>query len=396
MKKTNRRNFIRTSVAGAAGAVAITPSLQALVPGGDSQKIITRKLGKTGLEVPVISFGVMRADNPALCKAAHDRGIRLFDTANGYQNGNNEAMLGKLFTGIPRESFILETKVKCAGVGRDGKPSSETTAEDFLSKFKTSLSRLNMDYVDILFIHDISNPEMLEYKPILAAVDRLKKEKKARFIGFSTHNNMANVIEAASGDPRWDVILTAYNFKQNNIDEMNAAIRKAAQAGIGIVAMKTLAGGFLDKEKTKPVNATAAMKWALSNTDVTTAIPGMTTFDHLEENVKGMSDLTITDQEKKDLIASVSSQGMYCSGCNSCSGQCPSQLPVPELMRAYMYAYGYSNPKMAYSLLGELGTGSFPCINCEKCTVECRSNFSVREKITDVSRLVNIPSDFIV
>ena len=64
-------------------------------------------------------------------------------------------------------------------------------------------------------------------------------------------------------------------------------------------------------------------------------------------------------------------------------------------MRAYMYAYGYSNLTMAYSLLGELGTGSAPCINCDKCKISCTKNFNLKEKISDVSRLVNIPPDFI-
>jgi predicted aldo/keto reductase-like oxidoreductase len=178
---------------------------------------------------------------------------------------------------------------------------------------------------------------------------------------------------------------------------MNAALRKANQAGIGIVAMKTMAGGgYLDKEKTKPINAAAALKWALSNNDVHTAIPGMTTFDHLETNLKVLADLNMSDQEKKDILIASSDQGMFCTGCNNCIKTCPVNLPVPDLMRAYMYAYGYSNLKMAYNLLGELGTGSSPCINCETCPIECTKNFNIREKITDVSRLVNVPSDFIV
>ena len=84
------------------------------------------------MKVPVISFGVMRADNPNLCKAAYEKGIKLFDTANGYQNGNNEIMLGNLFKDYPRNSFYLATKVKPAGIDREGKPSDQTTAEDFL------------------------------------------------------------------------------------------------------------------------------------------------------------------------------------------------------------------------------------------------------------------------
>jgi predicted aldo/keto reductase-like oxidoreductase len=397
MNKVDRRRFIRTSMAGAAGVMAFSPKLYAEVEKEQERTIITRTLGKTGLKVPIISFGVMRADNPALCKAAFDNGITLFDTAHVYQNGNNETMLGNMFRDIPRKSFILETKVKPAGVGRDGKPTDQTTADDFLQKFNLSLTRLKMDYVDILYIHDISNPELLEYKPIVSAVEKLKKQGKIKFMGFSTHNNMAGVISAAADMPVWDVILTSYNFKIENIPEMNASLRKANQAGIGIVAMKTMAGGgFLDKEKTKPINASAALKWALSNNDVHTAIPGMTTFDHLDTNLKVLADLNMSDEEKKDILIASADQGMFCTGCNNCLKSCPSKLPVPDLMRAYMYAYGYSNLQMAYNLLGELGTGSSPCINCESCSIDCTKRFNIREKITDVSRLVNVPSDFIV
>lgn len=397
MKNINRRGFIRTGVAGAAGVVALSPSLISAAPSGQNQNIITRELGRTGMKVPVISFGVMRADNPNLCKAAYEKGIKLFDTANGYQNGNNETMLGNLFKTYPRDSFYLATKVKPAGVDREGKPSKDTTAEDFLNKFNTSLSRLQMEYVDILYIHDIRNPEMFEYKPIINAVKQLKKEKKVKFIGFSTHANEPVVISAAADLKTFDVILTSYNFKQAYVNELNAAIKKANQAGIGIVAMKTMAGGgFLDKEKTKKINPSAALKWALSNPDITTCIPGMTEFDHLDMDVKLLTDLTISDSEKQDLIAAVRETGLYCTQCTNCLSQCSRNLPVNDLMRAYMYAYGYSNPKMAHSLLAELGTSINPCNDCSSCSVSCTKRFDVKGKITDISRLVNVPEDFLV
>jgi len=397
MKPINRRGFLRTGITGAAGIVALSPSLVSGASSEQQENIIYRTLGKTGMKVPVISFGVMRSDNPNLCKAAYDKGIKLFDTANGYQNGNNETMLGNLLKDYPRNSFYLATKVKPIGVDRDGKPSDQTTAEDFLDKFNTSLSRLKMDYVDILYVHDIRNPEMFEYKPIIDTVKKLKKDGKAKFIGFSTHANEAVVIDAAAGKNIFDVILTSYNFKQTYVNELNSAIKKANQAGIGIVAMKTLAGGgFLDKEKTRPINSTAALKWVLSNPDVTTTIPGMTDFDQLDLNVKILADITITESEKKDLLIAAAETGLYCTGCTRCLQACPKKLPVPDLMRAYMYAYGYSNPGMAYSLLGELGTNDNPCKDCNTCQVNCTKNFNIREKIADISRLVNVPSDFLV
>jgi predicted aldo/keto reductase-like oxidoreductase len=395
MKRTDRRVFLRTGFAGAAGLV-LSPKLASAARPVQKKDIIYRTLGKTGLKVPVISFGVMRSDNPGLCKAAYENGITLFDTANGYQNGNNETMLGNLFKDYPRDSFILATKVKPVGTDREGKPSGQTSPEDFLSKFNESLSRLKMDYVDILYVHDISSIEMLEYKPIINAANKLKKEGKTRFIGFSTHRNEPLVISAAASLNTWDVILTSYNFRHASLPGLNDAIKKAAGAGIGIVAMKTMAGGgFLDKEKTRPINASAALKWALSNPDVSTSIPGMTAFDQLELNLKVLADLSMTDHEKNDLLAAANDPGLYCTGCNNCVTSCPMNLPVPDLMRAYMYAYGYSNPAMAQSLLRELETLMDPCKNCDSCTVKCSRNFTVREKITDVTRLVNVPVEFL-
>ena len=397
MKNINRRGFLRTGIAGAAGIVALSPSLAKAATSDQQKEILFRTLGKTGMKIPVISFGVMRADNPNLCKAAYENGIKLFDTANGYQNGNNEIMLGNLLKDYPRNSFYLATKVKPIGVDRDGKPSDQTTADDFLLKFNTSLSRLKMDYVDILYIHDIRNPELLEYKPIINAVRNLKKEGRIKYMGFSTHANEPVVINAAASMDIWDVILTSYNFKQTYLTELNSAIKKANLAGIGIVAMKTMAGGgFLDKEKTKPINSSAALKWVLSNPDVTTTIPGMTDFDQLDLNVKLLSDISITDQEKKDLLIARAEKGLYCTGCTKCLGNCTMNLPVPDLMRAYMYAYGYSNPAMAHTLLSELGTNDNPCKECSSCKVECTKNFDIREKIADISRLVNVPADFLV
>ena len=394
MRELNRRNFLKTGIAGA-GVLAISPNLIKRGAAFAPDDVICRTLGRTGLKIPVISFGVMRSDNPGLCKASWDKGIRLFDTANGYQGGNNEIMLGKFFKDYKRDSFIVATKVK-PQTDRDGKPTDQAAAEKFLELFNTSLGRLQMDHVDILYIHDVSNPELLEFKPLVNAVKKLKKEGKIRFMGFSTHRNEPAVINAAADARIWDVILTQYNYRLAYVNELNAAIKKAAGAGIGIVAMKTLAGGgFLDREKTKPMNTTAALKWVLSNPDVTTTIPGMTTFDQLELNAGILSDISLSDKEKGDLVADNAVPGLLCSGCGQCLASCRKKLPVPDLMRAYMYAYGYAMPSMAKDLLADIGTGENPCSDCTSCSVNCSRKFNVAGKIKDVSRLVNVPSDFL-
>jgi predicted aldo/keto reductase-like oxidoreductase len=396
IRNTDRRGFLRRGIAGAAGIMAFSPSIIATASADQGNDTIYRTLGRTGLKIPVISFGVMRADSPGLCKAAYEKGIKLFDTAHGYQNGNNETMLGSVLKEYPRDSFLLATKIKPMGLDKEGKPTKQTTTEDFLEKFSISLARLQMDHVDILYVHSVDNPEVLTSKPVLEALKKLRHEGKFRFAGFSTHRNEAAVINAAAEWGNWDVILTSYNFMQTYVVELQNAIRKASGAGIGIVAMKTLAGGgFFDKEKTRPINTSAALKWALSNQNITTAIPGMTDFDQLDLNVKMLSDITLTDREKNDLIVPAAETGLYCNGCSKCIDRCHRSLPIPDLMRAYMYAYGYSSPSMAHSLLGETGISENPCKDCNTCSVECVKNFRVREKITDISRLVNVPVEFL-
>jgi predicted aldo/keto reductase-like oxidoreductase len=390
-----RRTFLRSGLAGAAG-LAVLDKTALAAQTADSNKIIYRTLGKTGLKVPVVSFGVMRSDNSALVKTAYEAGVKLFDTAHGYMNGRNEEMLGNLFTSIPRDSFIIATKVGPAGVDRqNGMPTRDTTAEDFLSKFEISLTRLRMSYVDILYMHGIDSINVLRHKEIVDAMLDLKKKGKVRFIGVSTHKNEPVIMKAMAEDGIWDVVLTAYNFKQTYRDEMDSALQVATDAGIGIVAMKTLAGGFLDKEKTKPVNAQAALKWALANPNVHTTIPGITAFEHLTSDLQVMTDITLTSVEKEELMAAESSMGLYCNACSTCMPGCRKNLPIPEIMRAYMYAYGYGNLSMASELLAQMAVEADPCTGCDVCTAQCVKGFDVRNKISDIARLKNVPYDLI-
>jgi predicted aldo/keto reductase-like oxidoreductase len=196
-------------------------------------------------------------------------------------------------------------------------------------------------------------------------------------------------------DGIWDVVLTSYNFAQTYRDEMNDALQTAAAAGIGIVAMKTMAGGFHDKERTKPVNTQAALKWALTNPNIHTTIPGITAFEHLTSDLEVMTDITLSQAEKDELLAAETSQGLYCNACSNCVSGCSNGLPIPEIMRAYMYAYGYGSLPMASELLSQTAVESDPCTGCDVCTAECVKGFNLRNKITDIARLKNVPRDFI-
>ncbi len=401
LDELNRRNFLRTSVLGSASALLASTSFasSSFVADHSEEKdkpIIKRRLGKTGIDLPIVSFGVMRADSPALVHAAIKEGIMLFDTAHGYQGGKNEEMLGEVLKDYPRDSFILATKVPPEDKSKlIGSPDKSSMTKAFIEKVDISLKRLKMEYVDILYVHGLSSREAVLYPVILEAAMTAKKLGKAKHIGVSTHKNESEVIQAAIDSGVYEVVLTSINFMQDHYTELKETIAKAAKAGIGIVAMKTMAGGFYDKERKQPVNCKAALKFVLQDENITTAIPGNTNFDQLAMNASVNRDLKITAQEEADILVGKSQGSLYCQGCEHCVPNCPRRLPIPEIMRAYMYTYGYRDSHQAQKLLTSLNIPNNPCEGCMQCSAKCAKNFAISKRIKDVMRLTAVPEEFI-
>jgi predicted aldo/keto reductase-like oxidoreductase len=356
-----------------------------------------RRLGRTGLEVPTVSMGVMNADNPNLVRAALDGGMVLLDTAHGYQDGRNEEMLGTVLPGRKRDSFILCTKVFVSTLDRKtGKFPPETRAEEIEERLDISLKRLGLDYVDVLYLHCQSLRESVLFEPLLRALEKVKTAGKTRFVGVSTHKNEPEVLRAAVEANLYDVVLTSYNFRQDHHLEVQKAIGEAARAGLGIVAMKTQAGVYWDQDKKTPINMKAALKWSLRDPNVHTAIPGFVTFDQLEDDLQVMRKPAFTAEDEKSLVEPAAVAGLYCQGCESCLGQCPEGLPIPELMRSYMYGHAYRNRAEAQSLLLALDLPATPCDDCDSCPVVCAKRFDVRSRIRDISRLRQVPREFLI
>lgn len=393
-----RRNFLKSAIISASGTIAGASAIASpgKISGPKNPKIITRKLGNTGIEVPVVSMGVMRADNPNLVRAALKAGIKFFDTAHGYQGGNNEVMLGEVFKEYPRDSFVIGTKIRPDHYDRTtGTYGPGLTKESIIEKFGISLERLQMDYVDILYLHGVRSEKPILNETITEAFTEIKKQGKARHLGISTHSNEPDVIQAIIDSDIYEVVLTAINFKQDHIDRLKEKIALAAEKGIGIVGMKTMAGAFMDREKTMPINCKAALKWVLQDTNIHTTIPGITTIEQLTENISVMENLNLTEEEKNHLEQARLTAGLYCDGCMECIAKCKKKLPVNDIMRAFMYTYGYNQFDKAYTLLNEIDIPENPCNDCSNCPVMCRKGFNVHDRIADVTRLRKVPRDFI-
>lgn len=397
--RINRRGFLKSTLIGTSGTIIGASSLNAAGKGVsyDDKKIITRKLGNTGIELPIVSMGAMRSGNPGLIKAAKMAGIIHFDTAHRYQNGKNEVMLGKILKEFPRDSYVIATKIRPADYDRKtGTIGPGATKEKLMEKINTSLERLQTDYVDILYFHGVGSRKAALHELMLDVFTTIKKQGKAKHIGLATHSNEPEVIQTAIDTDLYEVVLAAFNFKQSHAEEIKKMIALAYEKGVGIIGMKTMAGAFRDKDRTDPINCKAALKWVLQNPGVTTVIPGMVNIEQLAENMSVIEDLKLTEEEEKHLEEVKLSAGLYCDGCGECLTACKMNLPVNDIMRAYMYTYGYKQIEKAYSLLADYDIPENPCSGCTECPVICSKGFNVHKKITDVARLRRIPGDFIV
>ena len=87
--------------------------------------------------------------------------------------------------------------------------------------------------------------------------------------------------------------------------------------------------------------------------------------------------------------------GLYCQGCGGCVGQCAQGLPIPDLMRAHMYLYGYRNLVAAQDLVLSLALPRDICGECVACPVACANRWNLRDRVRDIVRLRDVPTSFV-
>ncbi|HMC62671.1 MAG TPA: aldo/keto reductase [Candidatus Solibacter sp.] len=174
----SRRKFLAAGLALPAAASATRSSEQQEpraparpLPSGPAFRY--RTLGKTGLKVTTVGFGCMITADGSVVERAADIGITYFDTARGYQSGNNERMVGAALKN-KRKDIVLSTKT-----------AAKTKAEA-LAHIDTSLKELGTDYVDIWYLHARTTPGDIT-DDLIEAQQIAKKAGKIRFAGVSTH-----------------------------------------------------------------------------------------------------------------------------------------------------------------------------------------------------------------
>lgn len=330
-----------------------------------------RVLGRTGWEITVISFGAIKLPRASKGEAtevlnrALDLGINFIDTADCY--GDSEEKIGNALKNR-RHEFYLATKVD----QRDGKGARQT--------LERSLKRLQCDTIDLIQLHDCRDHDYDKAMAPGGAVEELKKaqaEGKVREIGITCHSSI-NTMRRAIESGEFATIMVSYNL----LDSEHVGpevIPSAYEHGMGVIAMKPLAGGRLadmreltDLKEGETSLAQSALQFVLSNDMVTCAIPGMTKVSELEQNIKvGQKVKKLSPQEIRNLVEKVGDVGKdFCRNCGYCM-PCPNGINIPDIFRFEGYYIRYGMKEWAKEQYSALDVKVEECAECEQCIEKC-------------------------
>jgi aryl-alcohol dehydrogenase-like predicted oxidoreductase len=268
-----------------------------------------------------MSLGDDPGETVRLLHSAIAHGINFFDTADLYQKGLNEEMVGKALKPY-RDKVLLATKVgnqwRADGSGWDWNP----TKAYILGAVDQSLRRLQTDHIDLYQLHGGTIDDPID--ETIEAFETLKKQGKIRYYGISSIR--PNVIRAYVQRSNISSVMMQYSLLDRRPEENIFSLLH--EHNIGVLARGTLAGGLLVDKEAKPyltyaqaqiqsaksaVDAVSttrsrtdtALQFTLGHAAVTTAVVGIRTFTQLEDSVKAIDATPLSSADIASLRASL-------------------------------------------------------------------------------------------
>lgn len=360
-KKISRREMLKLAGLAGFGSAFWPASLngEETAPAQPEQpalpQVPRKVLGKTGEKIPILLMGMaMKLDqrfDPKLAECLRF-GVNYFDAADCYAGGTSETALGNFLerTGKRKESWIT-TK------------SDAHDPEGLARVLDRSLEKLKTDHVDMIFMHALKDPRLLN-SDMAAMAEKLKKAGKARFFGFSCHDGtVAELLSKAAGLGWIDAIMFKYNFRDYGNTELNAAMDACHKANVGLIAMKTQGSAVSFDDRVKKFEGTdfnrhqAVLKAVWEDERLTAAVSHMDTLEKMKENITAAvspKKLSTADHAALRRYAQ-DTQHLYCAGCQHICGRAlPAGMQVGTTLRYLMYHDSYRDPETARELFGKL------------------------------------------
>lgn len=364
--------------------------------------MLYRKFGNTGVEISALGFGAMRL--PMLGKEVNDElsipliqkgfdmGINYVDTAYFYCNDKSEITVGKALKGY-RDKVYLSTKF----------PIWDTaTRSDYRRKLEEQLKKLDQEYIDFYHFHGIGKTKfenVVIKNELIKEAQKAKDEGLIKHISFSFHDKPEAMIELIDSG-YFESVLCQYNMLDRSNEK---AIAHAHAKGLGVVIMGPVGGGNLSYpiesiEKSvgnKCGTPELALRFVLSNPNVSCALSGMGDMHMLEENTRIASDPTDLSALEKENILKTCDQlkeltNLYCTGCEYCI-PCPKGIHIPYLfnMMNLHRVYGLTDvAKKKYNDLGKeewMGKSPLECSECGACESKCPQKIQIRQQLKETA-----------
>ncbi len=370
--------------------------------------MIFRTLGRTGLRVSQLGFGAMRlpmagsggkfVDREKAIPMMHRAfagGVNYIDTAVGYCERDSQRVVGEALEGW-RERVIVSTKNPYFG------PDERIWRQNL----EESLKLLRVEYIDIYNLHGITwkiYEDTIERR-IMKWMEAAQEEGLARHICCSFHDSneaLRRIIDTG----RFASITLQYNMLDRRLED---GIAYAHERGAGVVVMGPVGGGRLAEPsgaletvaRGKSRIPETALRFVLANPGISTALSGMSSMEHVEENIAIASDPEplsgdFLEDMKLQLTRLRGMADLYCTGCGYCL-PCPREVSIPRIFELYNQAKVYDiwkTSREAYSQIGKVpwepGKNAVACIECGECEIKCPQRIPIRAQLAESHRMLS-------
>jgi len=362
-----------------------------------------RTFGKLDWRPSALGFGAMRL--PVLGKKAGkinqrvakrmvryaiDRGVNYVDTAYPYHQGNSEKFLGRALQDGYREQVKLATKL----------PSWLVKApEDFDRYLNEQLERLQTSHIDFYLLHSLNEKTWAGLRDlnVFDWAEGAMADGRIGHLGFSFHDKYEIFQEIVDAYDGWTFCQIQYNYMDEEHQAGTRGLQYAADKGLAVVVMEPIRGGHLaqnippdiqalwDSAPRKREPADWALQWVWHHPQVSLALSGMSTLEHVKQNVASADESgpgTLTGDELA-LVARVRDRyrekcPIPCTNCQYCL-PCPNGVNIPRIFEIYNDAIMYGDDRraqMLYSWLKEEERGN-QCISCGQCLELCPQQIDI-------------------
>jgi predicted aldo/keto reductase-like oxidoreductase len=361
-------------------------------------------LGMGNMRLPTVGERgpIDEAKARAIIEYAYEHGVNYFDTAYRYHNGESETFVGKVLNQYPRESWHLATKMpghmmhysngrlEFAGYLSDLKPTS------LADIFEEQLEKCGVGYFDFYLLHNLCETAYDFYTDEdLGVVEYLLAQKEAgriRHLGFSAHARAETIDNFLNWKDGFEFVQIQLNYLDWTLQDAKRKYEVITSHGIPVITMESCRGGRLASlnekaeailKKARPNDSVVswAFRFLQSLPNVQVVLSGMTTMEHIVENVKLFSEPDPTTEEEKELLWQVVDTMVNlvpCTACRYCCDVCPQGLDIPKLISMYNEASFGSAFTLRFTL-DAMTEAELPsvCLACGECKQVCPQGIDI-------------------